>query len=188
MPTGAWRLADPAPLPSVLVDFLARGDAPVYFGFGSMRGAPQTGALLLEAARSLGVRAIISQGWGGLAPVEAGDDVLSIGDVAHAALFPRVAAVVHHGGAGTTTTAAIAGRAQFIVPHNYDQDYWAHRVQTLGIGVAGPPREALTLDAVRAGLLACLRPEVIARARESAQKVEPSGARIAAERLVREFG
>jgi len=186
--TGAWRLADPAPLPPPLEDFLARGDAPVYVGFGSMRGTPEMGALLVEAARALGVRAIVSQGWGGLAPAEDGEDVLSIGDVAHDALFPRVAAVVHHGGAGTTTTAACAGCPQLIVPHMYDQDYWAYRVQTLGIGVAGPPREALTLDTVRTGLHACLRPEVVARARESAQKIEPGGARIAAERLVREFG
>lgn len=41
-----------------------------------------------------------------------GDDVFTSGDVPHALLFPRLAAVVHHGGAGTSAAALRAGVKQ----------------------------------------------------------------------------
>ncbi len=181
--TGAWMISDPAPLPDELENFLAEGAPPVYLGFGSMRASDQTARMLIEAARAVGLRSILSQGWAGLAPSDMGSDFLSIGDVNHAQLFPRVAAIVHHGGAGTTTAAARAGRAQVIIPHNYDQFYWAHRVQQLGVGVSGPTRDDLTVDALVQALRECLRPEVTARAQTLAGRIELHGARIAAERL-----
>jgi vancomycin aglycone glucosyltransferase len=63
--TGAWILDDlpTAPLlPDELEDFLAAGPPPIYLGFGSMRAADQTGRVLLEAARALGLRSLLSQG------------------------------------------------------------------------------------------------------------------------------
>ena len=106
----------------------------------------------------------------------------------HAKLFPRVAAIVHHGGAGTTQTAARAGTAQVIIPHNYDQFYWAHRVQELGAGVSGPLRDDITVDNLAQALRECLQPEVTTRAHEVAIRMELHGARIAAQRLTDEFG
>jgi vancomycin aglycone glucosyltransferase len=108
--------------------------------------------------------------------------------VNHEKLFPQVAAVVHHGGAGTTAAAARAGRAQVIIPHTYDQFYWAHRVQQLGVGASGATRDGLTVDALVQALRECLRPEVTRRAKELASRMELHGARIAAERLTKEFG
>ncbi len=188
MQTGAWMLSEQTPLPDDLEVFLANGAPPVYLGFGSMRASEQTARVLMEAARALGMRSILSQGWAGLTPVDTGDDCLSIGDVNHEALFPRVAAIVHHGGAGTTATTARAGRAQVIIPHNYDQFYWAHRVQQLGVGVSGPLRDDLTVDALVQALRECLQPEVTTRAQALAGRMELHGARIAAERLTNEFG
>jgi vancomycin aglycone glucosyltransferase len=186
--TGAWMLSEGAPLPEELENFLAAGAPPIYLGFGSMQASDQTGRVLIEAARTLGLRSILSQGWAGLTPSDTGSDCLSIGDMDHQKLFPRVAAIVHHGGAGTTTTAARAGRAQVIIPHNYDQFYWAHRAQQLGVGVSGPLRDDLTVDALVQALRKCLRPEVTRRAHEVAGHIELHGARIAAERLANEFG
>ncbi len=182
--TGAWLLRDPAPLPEHVEEFLASGAPPVYFGFGSMRAAEETSRVLLESARALGLRSILSQGWANLRPFDAGTDCLSIGDVAHDQLLPRVAAIVHHGGAGTTTAAARAGKPQVIVPHLYDQYYWAHRVQQLGIGVAGPTRAELTAAAVTSALQECIQPELAARARDLASRIELRGAQIAAARLI----
>ncbi|MFO0619240.1 MAG: hypothetical protein U0414_42015 [Polyangiaceae bacterium] len=59
----------------------------------------------------------------------------------HRALFPRVAAVLHHGGAGTTHAAAIAGAPQIVVPMFSDQPHWASRVCALGIGASVPVAE-----------------------------------------------
>lgn len=186
--TGAWTLADETPLPEELEQFLANGEPPVYLGFGSMRASEGTGHMLIEAARSLGLRVILSQGWAGLTPDEVGDDVISIPDVSHAKLFPRVRAIVHHGGAGTTHAAARAGTPQVVIPHSYDQFYWAHRVQELGIGVSGPLRDDITVDNVAGALRGALQPEARTRAQEVASRMELHGARIAAERLVGEFG
>jgi vancomycin aglycone glucosyltransferase len=186
--TGAWMISEETALPSELEDFLANGEPPIYLGFGSMRASDQTGHVLVEAARLLGLRSILSQGWAGLTPSDMGTDCFSIGDVNHARLFPRVAAIVHHGGAGTTQTAARAGTPQVIIPHNYDQFYWAHRVHELGVGVSGPLRDDITVENVEQALRECLQPEVTTRAHELSGRMERHGARIAAERLTDEFG
>jgi vancomycin aglycone glucosyltransferase len=188
--TGAWMISEETPLPGELEDFLADGEPPIYLGFGSMRASDQTGRVLIEAARALGLRSILSQGWAGLTPSDMvpSKDCFSIGDVNHAKLFPRVAAIVHHGGAGTTQTAARAGAPQVIIPHNYDQFYWAHRVQQLGSGVYGPLRDEITVDNLAQALRECLQAEVRMHAQELANRMELQGARIAAERLTDEFG
>ena len=186
--TGAWILSDQTALPDDLENFLAGGAPPIYLGFGSMRASDQTGRVLIEAARALGLRSILSQGWANLTPSDMGNDCLSIGDVNHEKLFPRVAAIVHHGGSGTTTAATRAGRAQVIIPHNYDQFYWAHRVHQLGVGVSGPTRDDLTVDALVQVLRECLRPVVTMRSQALAGRIELHGARIAAVRLTNEFG
>src|SRR5262249_47067348 len=123
--TGAWILADSSPLPSDLEAFLEAGEPPVYLGFGSMPLPEGTSRTLIEAARAAGRRAIVSQGWADLGLFDQAPDCIAIGDVNHQALFPRVAAVVHHGGAGTTLAAARAGAPQVLVPMFSDQPFWA---------------------------------------------------------------
>ena len=186
--TGAWTLSDQTSLPDELEKFLVKGEAPIYLGFGSMRASEQTARMLVEAARTLGLRSILSQGWANLLPGDSQDDCLSIGDVNHEKLFPRIAGIVHHGGAGTTTAAVRAGRPQVIIPHNYDQFYWAHQVDQLGVGVCGPTRDELTLDTLVQALRESLRPEVTIKAQAMAGHIQRNGARIAAQRLTDEFG
>lgn len=179
--SGAWLLPDPTPLPDELVAFLDAGEPPVYFGFGSMPGMSTRSGAVVAAARRLGRRALVSGGWGGLAPIDGGDDCFALGDVDHAALFPRVAAVVHHGGAGTTTTAARAGVPQVVVPMYSDQPYWASRVRTLGVGVVVEP-QTWTADTLAEALLATLPRAAAARA--LAPRVRGDGAAVAARMLL----
>jgi vancomycin aglycone glucosyltransferase len=144
--TGAWLLRDDRPLPPEVTAFLADGDPPVYVGFGSMRGPRSTGAVAVGAARALGRRVLVLRGWGELDLPDA-PDCLAITEANFGALFPRVAAVVHHGGAGTTTAAALAAVPQVVVPHLYDQYYFADRVEALGIGATGDGALERALDA-----------------------------------------
>jgi vancomycin aglycone glucosyltransferase len=181
--TGAWILPDERFLSPEVERFLESGEPPIYFGFGSTPAAKEAVAVMLDAARSLGRRAIVSKGWFDDSLVENETDCLSIGDANLHALFARVAAVVHHGGAGTTTAAALAGVPQVVIPSQYDQHYWAGRVQTLGIGSAhtgGTP----TRDSMASALMRSLEREVQSRAREVAGTVRQDGVRVAAERLV----
>ena len=123
--TGAWILPDPRPLSPESRGFLDTGEPPIYFGFGSMRATQDLGQVMVQTARALGRRAIVSRGWADLSLVDSDPDCLAIGEANQQALFKRVAAVVHHGGSGTTTVAALAGAPQVVVPQIYDQHYWA---------------------------------------------------------------
>lgn len=183
--TGALLLDDPTPLPPSLVRFLDAGEPPVYFGFGSMVGARETGDVLRSAARALGLRTIIARGWGELSVAEEGADTFTVDEVNHRALFPRVSVVVHHGGAGTTTAVAHAGKPQVIVPHIYDQFYFAERIARLGVGSVSPPRERFTRESMIAELRSALAPSTRARAEALAPRIVTNGAALSAEQLER---
>jgi vancomycin aglycone glucosyltransferase len=180
---GAWILEDDRSLSPELETFLDAGEPPVYFGFGSIRAPQDLSRVMIESARALGRRAIVSRGWADLSVVDDAPDCLAIGEVNQQALFRRVAAVVHHGGAGTTTAAALAGAPQVVIPQMYDQHYWAERIHQLGIGTAHE-RGAPATDSLTRALSRTLDPDVGTRAREVGRAVRRDGARVAAEQLI----
>jgi UDP:flavonoid glycosyltransferase YjiC (YdhE family) len=100
-----------------LSTFLRNGPPPVYFGFGSIviEDPKRITAVIVEAVKLTGIRAIISSGWSKLGGIEH-PNVLYLGDCPHEWLFQRVTAVVHHGGAGTTSCGLLNGRPTAIVP------------------------------------------------------------------------
>jgi vancomycin aglycone glucosyltransferase len=181
--TGAWILPDRRPLSGELEEFLDAGEPPIYFGFGSMLSPRTAARAAVESARALGYRAIVLRGWAELALLDDEPDCLAITEANLQALFPRVAAVVHHGGAGTTTTAARAGAPEVVVPHHYDQPYFAGRVAGLGIGVAHAGADPTT-DSLTEALKQALQPDVAARARSFALEVSTDGASAAADHVL----
>ncbi|RZQ63052.1 glycosyltransferase [Amycolatopsis suaedae] len=185
--TGAWTLPDDRPLPAGLATFLDAGDPPVYFGLGSYAGpGGEVSRAMVTAARALGRRSVISSGWAELPLPDDGDDCFLVGEANHQALFRRVAAVVHHGGAGTTTTAARAGATQVVIPQQYDQFYWAERVNQLGIGAAHRPGTP-TAESLTDTLTFALEPDVAGRARAVATAMGDDGTRTAASGLLDHF-
>ena len=181
--TGAWILPDERPLSPELEAFLQGGEPPVYFGFGSLRAPENLGRVMIQSARAVGRRAILSRGWANLSLIDNEPDCLSIGEVNQQALFKRVAAVVHHGGAGTTTAAARAGVPQVVIPQHYDQHYWAQRVDQLGIGSAHAPATP-TSDSLTSALEQTLLPDVAARAKSIASTMQSDGAQVATRQLI----
>lgn len=161
-PTGSWRLPDERPLGEKLEAFLRAGPPPVYVGFGSMpdKDPAKTTHAIVEAARNVGCRILISAGWADIGGVEATDTLLAIDAVPHDKLFPRVAVVVHHGGAGTSTAAARAGVPQIIVPHILDQFAWARRIHRLGLGPAPLPKAKFDAASLAARLEEALKTSV----------------------------
>ena len=148
--TGYWQLHDDGSSfePSIeLAQFLAAGPPPVYIGFGSMKSndAASLSQLVTDAVRSAGVRAVIGAGWAGLDHTD-GDDIITVSDVPHSWLFPKMAAVVHHGGAGTTAQGFYAGVPCVICPFFADQPEWAKRSVDLGVGAPPVPRRSMTVD------------------------------------------
>jgi len=181
--TGAWLVPDNRPFSPELEAFLDAGEPPIYFGFGSIRAPQGLNEVMIQSARALGRRAIVSQGWTDLALLDNEPDCISIGEVNQQAVFKRVAAVVHHGGAGTTTAAAVSGASQVVIPQHYDQHYWAGRVQELRIGTAHESTSPTTISLTEA-LEHTLQSEVSNRAKDIAVKVRRDGAQVAAERLI----
>lgn len=183
--TGFWILPDERPLPADLEAFLDAGEPPVFVGFGSMpiRDPQEASRIAVEAVRAQGRRVVVASGWGGIGPIDDGDDCFGVGEVNHQALFRRVAAVVHHGGAGTTTTAARSGASQVVVPQMADQPYWAGRVADLGIGVAhdGP---VPTFESLSAALETALAAKTRERAAAVAAEIRTDGAAVAARLLL----
>ncbi|MFD8543261.1 glycosyltransferase [Streptomyces sp. NPDC059649] len=142
-----WPAEEPDWTPDPqLVDFLRSGPPPVYVGFGSMNlgDAEGFGSLVARALRLAGVRGVVQAGQAALSLHS--DDVLTIGQVPHAELFPQVAAVIHHAGAGTTAAGLRAGVPAVPVPVMLDQPFWASRLTALGVSPGALPLRRLSAE------------------------------------------
>lgn len=154
-PTGWWFLDEPDYTPSpALSQFLAAGDAPVSFGFGSL--TPQDGArltrLVLDACERAECRVLLLHGWGNLGGTPLPSWAHVEREVPHAWLFPRCRAIVHHGGAGTTGAGVRSGVPSLVVPLGFDQQFWGSRLHALGVSPAPIKRRDLTVANLAAAL------------------------------------
>jgi vancomycin aglycone glucosyltransferase len=181
--TGAWILPDERPLPADLLAFLDAGTPPVYAGFGSLPAPKEFARMAIDVVRAQGRRMLLSRGWAELALIDNREDCFVVGEVNQQALFPRVAAAIHHGGAGTTTVAARAGAPQVVVPQIGDQPYWAGRVWDLGVGAAHPGPTP-TAESLSTALEAALNSGTRARALAVAETIVSDGAMRAARLLL----
>ncbi|MEU2285282.1 glycosyltransferase [Streptomyces sp. NPDC013178] len=153
-----WPYHDPdRRLPAAVEDFLSAGPPPVFVGFGSMAAGhgERLSEIAVRSLRAAGLRGVLQTGSAGLAAD--GDDVLTVGEVPHALLFPRVAAVVHHAGAGTSAAALRAGVPAVPVPVTADQPFWAARLAALGAATAPLPFASLTAEALTDALERAVR-------------------------------
>ncbi|GAA0806646.1 glycosyltransferase [Spirilliplanes yamanashiensis] len=168
--------------PPELAAFLTAGPPPVFVGFGSMatgQGERLAGTVRAAVERA-GVRAVVQAGWSGL-DVGGDDRVLSIGEVPHDWLFPRVAAVVHHAGAGTTAAGLRAGVPAVAVPVLADQPFWAARLHALGAAPPPLPLRRLTADTLAAAITEARRDDYARCARGVSRRLatEDGTARVA---------
>jgi UDP:flavonoid glycosyltransferase YjiC (YdhE family) len=149
--------------------WIAAGDAPIYFGFGSMpvTSPAEAVAMITAACADLGERALIAAGAWDLDDVRAADHVKIVRSVNHADVFGLCRAVVHHGGAGTTAAGIRAGVPSLILWVGADQPFWAKQVERLKVGAYGRFSKTTTAS-LRSALRSVLEPSVVARAREVA--------------------
>lgn len=163
---GYWFVEEPSGYtpPHDLAGFLASGEKPLYFGFGSVfdsRHREETVAAIAGALRQTGKRGILS-GMGEIRGLP--DNMLAIGSIPHGWLFERVAMVCHHGGAGTTAAGFRAGVPSLIVPFSNDQFAWAHRAFHLGVGAPPIYRKSLNGEKLTEGIRAALKEDTIEKA------------------------
>lgn len=156
--TGWWYPDDPQwQPPADLQRFIESGSPPVFIGFGSMpvRDASSTTALIVEAVRLSGQRAILHAGWAGLGGALP-PAIFPIHYAPYGWLFPRMAAVVHHGGSGTTGFGFRSGVPSIIVPFGFDQFYWGARAAEMGVGPTPVPYRQLTAERLASAIHAAV--------------------------------
>ena len=161
--TGPWQLPPSGEAPTdALRAFVEAGDKPLAIGFGSMRVGPderaRLSAIVADAVRRSGRRAVVIRGWGALAldPSPDGQPLLVVDEAPFDWLLPRVAALVHHGGAGTAAAAARAGVPQIVVPFVADQFFWAWQLHRLGVAPRGLARKTMTGASLAAAIEAAI--------------------------------
>jgi sterol 3beta-glucosyltransferase len=188
---GYWFLDEPEDYspPTALEEFLAKGERPVYVGFGSMGNGLQAERItkeIVDALRKTGVRAILATGSGGLHHLpELPDEILVLEAAPHSWLFPRCAMAIHHGGAGTTAEGFRAGIPMVIVPHGNDQFAWGKRVLELGVGPAPIPIKKLTSDGLVKAIETAGSTAVVEAAKAFSSVIrQEHGARTSAERVM----
>jgi sterol 3beta-glucosyltransferase len=173
-----------APSPD-LVEFLAKGDKPIYIGFGSMFDRAETEKVLkiiLEGINKTGKRAIIN-GFGH--PENLPDNIFCVNGIPHSWLFERVSAVCHHGGAGTTAAGFKAGVPSIIIPFALDQYAWAQRAYELGVGPKPVAIKQLTADRFTHALQDAFQDRTVDSAKKLAQSIAAeNGARDCAQVIV----
>ncbi|KAH7231729.1 uncharacterized protein BKA55DRAFT_713390 [Fusarium redolens] len=145
--------------------FLRDGAPPIYIGFGSIviDDADKLTAILVDAVKATGVRAIISKGW--------------------------ITAVIHHGGAGTTACGLLNGKPTVIVPffgecvpstrsisnaanaNMASQPFWGTMVHAAGAGPMPIPQKTLNSQNLGQAIRDCLTPGALAAARGMAEKM-----------------
>ncbi|MFF4954531.1 glycosyltransferase [Streptomyces chattanoogensis] len=174
-----WH-APGAQLPSRVADFLSSGPPPVFIGFGSMASGEgeRLSDLAVRALRRAKVRGILQSGWADLSAQHHRNDsdILTIGEIPHALLYPRMSAVVHHCGAGTAAAGLRAGVPTVPLPVTADQPFWAARLASVGAATTPIPFKALaTEDAVpllaEAIVRATTEPALRRRAADAARRL-----------------
>lgn len=164
--------------PDALAEFLMGGEPPVYIGFGSIVvDDPQKFTkLIFDAVKMAGIRALVSEGWGGLGDKEnTPDNIFMLGNTPHDWLFPKVRAVVHHGGAGTTAIGLKCGKPTMIVPFFGDQPFWGAMVAKAGAGAEPIPYKKLTAEKLAESIKILLSPEVQQCAEQIAKNIAQEG-------------
>ncbi|MBU0673414.1 MAG: hypothetical protein KJ950_02070 [Proteobacteria bacterium] len=141
--------AEPWEVPGALRDFLGAGPTPIYLTFGSLmpileQELRETLALMVEAVKQAGCRAIIQSSLAGAGDFCSNERIYHLSKVPHQRIFPLCAVIVHHGGAGTTQTATRAGIPSIVVEHIVDQVLWGNELQRRGIAPKVLHRRSLT--------------------------------------------
>ena len=168
---GALTMGLATPADDEVAAWIADGEPPIYFGFGStpVDSPDDVVAMIGDVCEQLGVRALICSGWNDFARC-APEHVKVVSAVNFGTVFPACRAVVHHGGAGTTAAALRAGVPSLILWTLPDQPVWAAQLKRMKVG-AGRRFSRTTRDTLRADLQMVLQPEYVDCARRVATRM-----------------
>ena len=134
-----WDGAGPQRADPALLEFLESGTAPVIFTPGSAASTMHRYFReSVEAARRLGLRAMLVTNFPEQLPRELPPGIQAFGYLPFSEVLPRAALMVYHGGIGTLAQTIRAGVPQLVVPSSHDQFDNAWRIGQLGLGRSLP--------------------------------------------------
>lgn len=166
--------------------WIAEGEPPIFFGFGSIpvESPADTIAMIAAVCTRLGGRALIGAAGTDFTNAPGFDHVKVVGTMNYAKVFPACRAVVHHGGSSTTPIVMRAGVPQLILYWDMVHAVYGAAVKRLKVGTARRFSTA-TEESLLADLRTILAPEYAARARELATRITSpaQSAATAADRL-----
>lgn len=156
--------------PDGIEEFIASGDLPIYFTFGSMMlheldYIRQAASIWMNTVRRLNYRAIFQLPWDDLDAFESDERVFKVKGSPYNTIFPKCAGIVHHGGAGTTQSSLLAGRPSVVVAHMADQFFWGSELERLGVAAPTQKRKSLTAEELAKAIRVMLnKPEMAKQA------------------------
>ncbi|BBY59812.1 glycosyltransferase [Mycolicibacterium sarraceniae] len=186
---GALTMALPTDNDDDVTSWIAAGEPPICFAFGSVgvESAADTLAMITGACAQLGQRALICAAGSDFTNIGESDGVKVVDVVNYAAIFPACRALVHHGGSGTTNAGMRAGIPTLILWTLPDQAAWAARVKRLKVG-AGRRFSMTVQESLVEDLRTILAPDYLSRARGlGAQMTTAAESIAAAADLVEQF-
>nr|WP_276081605.1 nucleotide disphospho-sugar-binding domain-containing protein [Methylobacterium sp. GC_Met_2] len=129
------RFGDVPAMPPELDAFLAAGEPPVVFTYGSAmrQGAPFFDTAV-QVCRRMGRRGVLLAPQGGQIPKPLPAGLIHLSYAPLSTLLPRSAALVHHGGVGTVAQALAAGIPQLVVPVAFDHFDEGRRLKDRNLG------------------------------------------------------
>lgn len=121
-------------IPEGLETWLAKGDTPVYMGFGSIPIPDQ--ARLIRALQGLLTerRVVLAAGWSTLNNIPEHPNLFTAKYVNHDWLLPQCSAAIIHGGIGTIAAVLRSGRPIIVVSILADQPINGQMIQQKGLG------------------------------------------------------
>jgi UDP:flavonoid glycosyltransferase YjiC (YdhE family) len=128
-------------LPEGLEEWLAKGDKPVYMGFGSIPIPDQARFLHTLEGVLAKKRVVLGVGWSILNDLPVHPDLFVVKYVNHDWLLPRCSATIIHGGIGTVGAALRSGTPLIVVSILADQPINGKMIEQKKLGCHIPFRE-----------------------------------------------
>jgi sterol 3beta-glucosyltransferase len=153
LPANAREKPGQQEIPEGLESWLAKGDTPVYMGFGSIPIPDQS--RLLQALQGLLTerRVVLAAGWSTLNNIPAHPNLFATKYVNHDWLLPKCSAAIIHGGIGTIAAVLRSGRPIIVVSILADQPINGQMIEQKQLGFHIPFKQLTPqnlLQAVRA--------------------------------------
>jgi sterol 3beta-glucosyltransferase len=172
--------------PEGLEEWLAKGNKPVYIGFGSIPIPDKTKFLRTLEAVLTKKRVVLGAGWSVLDGLPVHPDLFAVKYVDHDWLLPRCSAIIIHGGIGTVGAALRSGTPLIVVSILADQPINGKMIEQKKLGRHIPFKE-LSPETLLEAIDATADPVITANCRTAAATIKAENGLKKAVHLIEQY-